>query len=107
MKKERPQRKLRAFFRWFSEKKRCIIWMIPSLFGVWQFGGSPAKEIINAYIVIICQHMQNRDRNIQFAQLIIGIGCLVYLQVLGQLLLGQVQIFPEIAQTVFVHNITR
>ena len=66
----------------------------------------PAQQIIDAAIIVVRQLVQGTDGNVQLAQLIVGIGRLVDLQQLRQGGLLQVMVFPEIPQSVSVHNIT-
>ena len=70
------------------------------------FTSSPQK-IVDACAVKISQLVQHSDGNVQLPKLIIGICGLMDLKVVCQRSLFQVTIFPEITQSVLIHNITR
>ena len=64
-----------------------------------------AKEIIRSCFVEISKFEQNSGGNIVFTGFIFGITGLGHSQHLGNLLLGQIMIFPQIADST-VHRIT-
>lgn len=56
------------------------------------------QEVVDAGVIEKCQLLECVDWNIQIAQLIIGIGCLMNLQDFGHFRLRQVFIFPQSSQ---------
>ena len=69
------------------------------------FTGSPQK-VVDAGAVKIRQLVQHSDGNVQLPKLIVRICGLMDLKIVRQGGLFQIPVFPQVAQSVSVHNIT-
>jgi len=80
--------------------------------GVWSLSGigllfrRSAQQIVDTGVIVICQLVQDIDRNVQSAQFVIGICGLMDLKMVRQSGLLQVMVLPKVPQSVSVHSIT-
>ena len=76
----------------------------PLFLGIGLFLVGSTQEIVYTDIVEICQGMENGNRNIQSAQLIIRVSCLMDFQKIRKVFLLQIPVFPQVTQTILIHN---
>ena len=74
-----------------------------SALGIRRFDIGAAEEVIHADVVVVRQRVEDAHRDIQTPQLVVGICGLVDLEHLGQILLLQVPVFPQVPESVHIH----
>ena len=63
-----------------------------------------AKQIVNADTIEIRQLVQGGYGDIQSAQFIIGIGCLMDIEENRDVFLTEISVLTQIPQTILIHN---